>query len=254
VEANHLKPIWAYVRVSTDAQESDGHGLDVQRQHIATYAAANNIHVERWISDTCSGAKEERPGLRQIRDAVAAGEVGTLLVYRIDRLSRDSLIAEKLHREFSAKTRVFSVSEAFDDSMSGRLMRQIMQAFAEYERSLITERMKSGRRESVKTNGGYSGGPGVYGYESIGEGKLEIVPFEACVINMIFSMREAGQSFAAIADALNRGGDFTRHGGQWGPTQVRRIVERREFYAGRATITKSIDADKIKHEPILVGK
>jgi len=89
----------AYIRISTEGQE-DGTGLDVQQKQIIAYAAANGITVDGWHQDIESGAKPTRLGLDALRAAIAAGNVSTVLVYRLDRIARDVLIAETLYREW----------------------------------------------------------------------------------------------------------------------------------------------------------
>ena len=86
---------------------------------------------------------------------MATGGVSILLVYRLDRLARDVLIAETLYREWTrADVKVISVSEAMlDDSLSGRLLRTILSAFSEYERSVIALRTSSGRKQRVAQQG-----------------------------------------------------------------------------------------------------
>lgn len=142
----------AYVRVSTEGQE-DGTGLDVQHNAIVAYAAANGLSVAQWHQDVESGAKERRGGLDALRATVAAGGIGTILGYRLDRIARDALLSETLYREWTrAGVRIVSASEAMlDDSLSGRLLRTILAGFAEYERAVIALRTSSGRKARVAT-------------------------------------------------------------------------------------------------------
>lgn len=250
--------IWAYVRVSTDGQES-GTGLDVQRQHIAAFAAANGLAVTRWVQDVESGAKSVRPGLDELRAAVQTGRVGKVLVYRLDRLARDLLLAEQLHRELSVLCAVVSVSEAFGEGFTGNLMRQIVAAFAEYERAVIATRLKGGRRERARQNGTYSGGGGVLGYrpagtkKNPGKGALVMVDAEAGAIRDCFRLRSEGLSLRLIAEELNRKGFRTLKGSQFGPVQVSRVLARESFYAGAGVLVCSYECGKGAHDPILVG-
>jgi predicted site-specific integrase-resolvase len=117
-EGSEKGAVVGYLRVSTDGQE-DGNGLDVQRQHIVAYAAVQGIQIDQWFQDVESGAKEDRPGLAALREAVRAGKVGRVLVYRMDRLAREALLAEQLYRELSGKARVVSVSESLGEGFTG---------------------------------------------------------------------------------------------------------------------------------------
>ncbi len=246
-EETPKKPVAGYLRVSTDGQE-DGNGLDVQRQHIVAYAAVQGVQVEEWFHDVESGAKEERPGLDALREAVAAGRVGTLLVYRMDRLARESLLAEQLYRELSAKTRVVSVSESLGEGFTGDLMRRILAAFADYERAVILARTSNGRRESVRKNGTFAGGAGVLGYRPTGQrgtpgkGVLRVVEREAEAVRLIFTLRGQGTALQGIAAALNAQGFKTKDGAEFSHVQVLRVLNREAFYRGEGLITRSVEA------------
>lgn len=248
--------VWAYLRVSTDGQES-GTGLDVQRQHIAAWSAANGVCVNRYVQDVESGAKSQRAGLDELRAAVASGKVGRVLVYRLDRLARDLFLAEGLHRELSARCVVVSVSEAFGEGFTGNLMRQIVAAFAEYERAVIATRLKGGRKETARKNGTFSGGPGVMGYrpvgnkENPGKGQLLVIEDEAAAVRETFTLRAEGLTLQAVADRLNGNGYRTVKGAKFGPMQVSRILGRESFYRGAGVLVRGYDAANGAHVAIL---
>lgn len=248
--------VWAYLRVSTDGQEL-GTGLDVQRQHIAAYAAAQGLTVDRYVQDVESGAKENRPALGELREAVASGNVRAVLVYRLDRFARDLLLAEALHRELSARCTVTSVSEAFGEGFTGNLMRQIVAAFAEYERAVIATRLKGGRKESARQKGTFSGGPGVLGYRPVGskanpgKGELKVVEGEAEAVRAVFELRGEGLTLQAVADALNARGHRTVKGAAFGPVQVSRILARESFYRGQGVLVRAYESGAGAHVAIL---
>lgn len=250
------KETWAYLRISTEGQE-EGNGLDVQRQHIAAYAAATGVSVDRWLCDVQSGAKEEREGLGELREGVATGTVGTVLVYRLDRLARDAYLAEGLYRELSAKATITSVTESIGDGITGTLMRQIIQAFAEYERAVIAARLKGGRKSAARNRGTFSGGPGVLGYRPVGsktdpgKGTLSPIAEEAEAVRLIFAMREQGKTLQAIADALNDAGYLTVRGNSFTTVQVHRVLNREAFYRSETVLVRSHGSTIAAHEPIL---
>ena len=119
-----------------------------------------------------SGSKTWNAGLRKIGQA-GAGKVGRVLVYRMDHLAREALLAEQLYRELSGNARVVSVSESLGEGegLTGDLMRRILAAFADYERAVIATRTKTARRESVRKNGTFAGGNGTFGYRPEGQRK-----------------------------------------------------------------------------------
>lgn len=238
----------AYIRVSTDGQE-EGMGLDVQRNHIVAYAAANGLTVAEWHQDVESGAKERRSGLDALRAKVAAGGVGTILVYRLDRIARDVLLAETLYREWTrAGVKIVSVSEAMlDDSLSGRLLRTILAGFAEYERAVIALRTSSGRKARVASAGTFHGGGVPYGYRATGDrrqsghGVLAVEETHAAAVRRAFHLHDGTKmTLMQIAAALNDDGYRTAEGAAFTGKQVRRIIDRRNVYAGKTATTPSV--------------
>jgi site-specific DNA recombinase len=252
------KRVVAYMRVSTDGQQEDGHGLDVQRQTIAAYAATERLDVSDWIEDVVSGAKEERPGLERIREMAAAGELDVVLLYKLDRLARDTRLALNIEHELRISgVRVVSVSEYLGDGPVGEMMRTIMFAFASFERAQIATRTKAGRRRAVEKNGTFSGGRGVLGYRPVGKrgdlghGALQVVPAEAEAVRAIFELRAEGRTYQAVADELNTRGLRTFQGAEFRRMHVYRVLQREEFYRGSGVLTRSVEAGAIAHQAIL---
>lgn len=248
-----------YIRVSTDGQE-DGNGLEVQRQHIIAYAALKGFEVQEWFQDVESGAKEDRPELARMRKLVNTGEVSRVLVYKLDRLARDTRIALNLEHEFKiAGADFMSVSETTAAGPEGDLMRTIMFAFAAFERAQIATRTKAGRREAVRKNGTFAGGAGVLGYRPVGrrgesgKGALQIVESEAEAVRMIFNLKAKGQTLQTIAQALNIAGYTTARGSAFSHVQVLRVLNRAEFYRGQGVLTASVEAQAVAHQPILAA-
>ena len=122
-----------YARVSTDDQD-----LSLQRD------ALNAAGCGRIFTDTMSGAKAERPGLRDALDHCRTGD--TLVVWRLDRLGRSLTNLIELMTTLDEKRIGFkSLSEQIDTTTSGgKLIFHIFGALAEFERELIRERTRAG--------------------------------------------------------------------------------------------------------------
>ena len=122
-----------YARVSTDDQD-----LSLQRD------ALNAAGCDRIFTDTMSGAKAERPGLREALDHCRAGD--TLVVWRLDRLGRSLTNLIELMTTLDDKEIGFkSLTEQIDTTTSGgKLVFHIFGALAEFERELIRERTRAG--------------------------------------------------------------------------------------------------------------
>jgi DNA invertase Pin-like site-specific DNA recombinase len=122
-----------YARVSTNEQDN-----------AAQVAALKAAKCERTYREKASGGRWDRPELHRLLDQLRKGDV--LVVWKLDRLSRslrDVLIIMERLAEASAGFR--SLTEAIDTTTpAGRMMMQMVGAFAEYERAMLNERTKAG--------------------------------------------------------------------------------------------------------------
>jgi len=221
-----------YIRVSTEAQAGeDRYGPDVQRDAIRKYASAEGVDLARICEDLgVSGGLEHRPGLAAVYEALDAGDVGAVIVYRLDRLARDLRLQENILFDLRKKgVELISVSEP--DLCSAEpervLLRQVLGSFAEYERRVITLRLAAGRYRKADT-GGYAGGEPPLGYATHG-GAL-VVTGDADTVRRIFALRTEGATLAVIAATLIREGYPTKRGGTWAPATVKRILDNPKYH------------------------
>jgi site-specific DNA recombinase len=139
----------AYVRVSTQRQ-AQAQTIEQQLERLRAHGHAQgwqlaDEHVFR--DDGYSGAQLARPGLDRLRDCVAQGAVGRILITSPDRLARNYvhqvLLLEELERY---GCQVEFLDRPMSQDPHDQLLLQIRGAVAEYERTLITERMRRGRQ------------------------------------------------------------------------------------------------------------
>jgi DNA invertase Pin-like site-specific DNA recombinase len=225
-----------YVRVSTTAQAEEGFGLDVQRQSVRKWAKDHGHKLVGIQADEgISGAKEldDRPALGTALAMVAAGEIEGLVVPKLDRLARDLIIQETLLGEIRRNGgRVFSCMAGEDgyladdpDDPSRKLIRQVLGAVSEYERSVIALRLRSGRRRKAE-KGGYAYGRPPVGFIAVGKELVED-PDEQLALGRIRTMRDGGASIRQICAALDAENIPTKTGqGTWQPAVVGRILKR----------------------------
>ncbi|MFC1511541.1 recombinase family protein [Candidatus Margulisiibacteriota bacterium] len=135
-----------------------------------------------------SGANIDRPALTELLNAIYEGKVNFVIVYKIDRLTRSPKDFYHLIEIFEQNNVSFiSVTERFDTSTpSGRLLRNIMLTFAQFERELASERTKDKMLERAK-KGLFGGGACPFGYKRIDK-KLVIESKEAQIIRRIFDL------------------------------------------------------------------
>lgn len=254
MQARDGRAVVGYLRVSTEEQAESGFGLQAQEAKVRSYAAALGLPLSEIITDDgYSGGTLDRPALQALLTRMAAGEVGTVVIARLDRLSRSLRNLLNLYGDAfdTHKVALVSVGEQFDTSTaSGRLFFQMVGSFAEFERATITERTSGGRKQKA-TKGGYAGGRPAFGYRAAGAAHgLEIDAGAAETVRHIFELEAEGVSRRGIAYRLNDEGRKTAQGAMWTAVQVGRVLERRALYEGKYAYA-DVTTDKGAQEPIL---
>lgn len=224
-----------YIRWSTDDQ-GDGTTLEVQRDACLHYARSQGWVVPDdriFIDDGYSGGNLDRPGITKIRELVKKGEIQCVIVYKIDRLSRNIVNAVDLVLdEWAGRCYLKCVMEPIDTTTDlGRVIFSILATFADFERSQIRARTFSGKVKRA-AQGKNPGGRVPYGYK-IGPSPGEILIDEerAAIVRRIFNLNAEGFGARAIADILNREKITTEHGGTWAKSSVQKILTNPK-YAG----------------------
>ena len=225
-----------YLRVSTDAQAGeDRFGLESQTQAIQKFAEDQGYDLTSWYTDAgVSGGTLERPELQRLLVDSRAARFEVVLVAKMDRVARDLMAQLWLEKELlRADVEIISVAEPFrGQDATNRLFRQIIGAFAEFEKSRITDRMSSGRKVKA-SRGGYAGGGVPLGYKSKrGSGRVELDPEKANVVRTVFDLNASGLNLQHVVDELNRRGMLTAQGCLFHRTQVRRILLHKDVYCG----------------------
>jgi site-specific DNA recombinase len=225
--------IHPYLRVSTIRQATEGLGLAAQEKAIRSFLRQHRSRAGHFYVDGgVSGAVEDRPALSELLHRIAPGDV--VLVARIDRLARDLLVQEVLLADIRKRGGdVASCSPTESDFLADdphdptrKLVRQILGAISEFERSLIKLRLQHGR--ALKhSNGGFAFGSPPFGYRAEG-GELAEEPTEQEAIGLALDMRHEGKSLREIGASLTDAGFASKRGGQWYPPTVARMLARAE--------------------------
>jgi DNA invertase Pin-like site-specific DNA recombinase len=213
---------FAYLRVSGKGQV-EGDGFTRQLEAIKKYAAANDIKImkvyrEEGVSGTTDWAN--RPAFSEMMTALLANGTRTVLVERLDRIARDLMVQESIIADFQRKgLTIVSVAEPdlCSDDPSRVLMRQILGAFFQYEKTMIVLKLR-GARVRKRATDGHCEGRKPYGAR----------PGEAETVARIQSLRDAGMAMDTIAETLNAEGTKPRKGSQWYGSSVRNVLLRGE--------------------------
>lgn len=216
-----------YKRVSTKDQGRSGLGLEAQERDIGIFL--ETYSEEPWevigeFTDVQSGTEDDRPELAKAI-AMAKHEEATLLVAKLDRLSRKVSMIAQLMDDKRLKMRVAVMPHA------PKFQLHIYAALAEQERDFISQRTKSALREA-KGRGVKLGGLRDKTMKRNVVLKAQADERAKKLEGLVRPLQESGASLQAIADALNGANVATPRGGDWYPASVARLLKRLD--AGKA--------------------
>ena len=217
------KRVFLYVRVSTQEQARDGYSIDEQIERLREYCKALGwIIVKIYTDGGYSGSNTNRPALQDMIKDIKAHKGDSVVVYKLDRLSRSQKDTLELIEDYFLANNVdfVSMTENFDTaSPFGRAMIGILSVFAQLEREQIKERMSMGREGRAKEGKFHGGGYVPIGYDYV-DGELIINEFEAMQIREIHKLYQEGMAFHAI-DRLFAGKGYTHKHGKWHTKRIR---------------------------------
>lgn len=220
----------AYIRVSTEKQPLS---LEAQAERMRALAASRGQEVE-IIPDAASAKDMDRPGLQRILSLVRANEIATVVVYKLDRLTRSVRdLAEMVDLFNSHDVALVSLSESIDtQSAGGRMLVSLLTTVSQWEREVIGDRTRTVLQHKRATGQVYNHEP--YGFDRDG-GQLVPNPAEMAVACRIVAERRAGVTLQAIANGLNHAGVTAKRGGRWFPATVGYVIGNREMYDRKTT-------------------
>lgn len=136
-----------YARVSKGIDQDYRHQVDICKK----YCQVHEYDIYEIYTDEISGTKSSRPSFNRLLEDMRLYKFNTIIVTKLDRLGRSLQHLLSLFDEFNRKKVEFvAVTQNIDTTTSaGKLQMQIMGAFAEFERNLISERTKEGLRRAT---------------------------------------------------------------------------------------------------------
>ena len=131
--------IYGYSRVSTKSQAKDGNSLEAQE------AALKAAGAQKIYSDAFTGTKSHRPELDKLLEVIQPGD--TLIVTKLDRIARSASQGTELIEALLKKDIIVHILNIgiMDSTPTGKLIRNILFSFAEFERDMIVERTQEGK-------------------------------------------------------------------------------------------------------------
>ncbi len=230
-----------YARVSTEEQR-EGQTIDSQVSELERFARGKYWRiVDTYKDEAWSGALLARPALDRLRDDASKRLFDAVLINDVDRLARDvshlGIVKRDLER---SGVEVLFTKLPTEKGPTSNLMVNILGSFAEFERELIADRTRRGRRHKVEVRQQYLGGNTSYGYRYVpkdktggNDGRLELFSQEAITVKQMFDwVDREGLSARRVSDRLTERRIVPRKGGPvWGKSSVLRIL-RNEMYTG----------------------
>ncbi|QDV30244.1 DNA-invertase hin [Planctopirus ephydatiae] len=183
-----------YTRKSTEeGLEQEYSSLDAQRDAAEAYVSSQKhegweIVAKSYNDGGFTGSNMERPALQNLLADIEAGEIDCVIVYKVDRLSRSLLDFTKIVEKFDQHGVSFvSVTQQFNTSTSmGRLVLNVLLSFAQFEREMISERIRD-KVAASRRRGKWSGGMPLLGY-TVENTKLIVDEVEADRVRQIFEL------------------------------------------------------------------
>lgn len=221
----NFKPIkcCGYVRVSTEEQ-LEGYSLEFQAEEIKKYAKQNGYEIVKIYEERGeSGKSLYRTQLQQMVKDLYENKFEAILIWKVDRISRNLLDLMQLIQELNSKGKRLIVTSTGSDSAKEQddLFFIFQGYFSSLERKKILERTYMGMRKRAEE--GYFNGGRVYGYDNVNK-MLVINEFESKVVKEIFALRAEGKGYKYIVQQLNKKGIKTKQNKAFSINIVKQIL------------------------------
>jgi site-specific DNA recombinase len=207
-----------YTRKSSEeGLEQSFNSLDAQREACEAYVKSQAHEGWRLIPTAYddggfSGGNLDRPALKRLLGDIEAGRIDTVVVYKVDRLTRALADFAKIVERLDAKGATFvSVTQAFNTTTSmGRLTLNVLLSFAQFEREVTGERIRDKIAQS-KARGMWMGGNVPLGYDAK-DRTLVVNPTEAETVRRVFRQYLETGSVHRLRDDLEAAGVRSKAG------------------------------------------
>jgi len=205
-----------YTRKSTEeGLDQDFNSLDAQREACTAYITSQGslgwkLSPQHYDDGGISGGHMDRPALLDLLRDIKAAKIDTVVVYKIDRLTRSLADFSKMVEIFDRHEVSFvSVTQQFNTTTSmGRLTLNVLLSFAQFEREVTAERIRDKIAASRK-KGMWMGGRVPLGYDTVNK-QLVVNQAEAAIVRQLFEMYLQLKSVPKLKDECDRAGFKTK--------------------------------------------
>lgn len=241
-----------YARQSLD--KKDSLSIEGQVEECKTKLSAKEDY-KVYQDKGFSGKNTERPALTELMNDIENGKIDTVIVYKVDRFSRNIIdffkmynILEKNNCSFVSKTEDFDTRTPM-----GEAMLTVLIAFASMERKNIQQRVKDNYYYRTATTGSWAGGPAPFGFSNgrTPEGKPTLIvnEDEMKIVKLIFKRysQEINMSLGKVAKYLmDNGYRSRRKNGSWDSSSVSKILQSTVYVKADNVLYKYLQIKQIK--------
>ena len=226
-EQSEYFPVVIYARYSSLGQREES--IEGQLRECRAFAERNGwTVVGEYIDRALSGKTDKRDDFqRMIRDS-EKGRFAGVLMYTLDRFARNRFDSATYKARLKKNgVRVFYAKQTIPDGPEGIILESVLEGYAEYYSENLSRNVKRGMKENAlqcKTTGSVC-----LGYRRGNDGKFEIVPAEAKVVQEIFQMYADGVSATQVVLYCNNRGYTTAHGKAFTRNSLRTILRNKKY-------------------------
>jgi site-specific DNA recombinase len=218
--------VGVYIRVSKQEQALEGYSIEAQKERLTAYCKAQGWSDYRfYIEEGISGRDTNRPKLKLLMDHIKGGQIKTLLVYRLDRLTRSVIDLHKLLKFLQDHGCAFkSATEMYDTTTAnGRMFMGIVALLAQWESENMSERIKMALEQKVSEGERVGNIP--YGFDLTEDEKLVKNEKSSVVLDMVEKVK-SGWSINRVANYLN----LVNNDREWRANTILRILRNPALY------------------------
>ena len=220
---NEKKVAGLYIRVSTEDQAREGFSLPEQEKRLRAMCEYKGYEIYKVYEDAGISAKtgNSRPGFEELLQDIRDKKCNTIVVLKLDRLTRSVFDWEKIIRFLEENDAYLDCAN--DDinttNANGKMISRILTSVSQNEIERTSERTKFGMVGAIKE--GHIPGKVPYGYKKNGK-NLEVDPISSLVIKDIFDMYSKGNSYFIISEKLNKQKALNKT--NWFDGTIRKII------------------------------
>ena len=219
----------AYARFSSDNQRAES--IDAQFADIEDYARREGYTiVARYADEAKSATTDRRPDFQRMISDAADGDFDTVLVFKLDRFSRDRYDFAYYKRLLKRNgVKVVSINEQLSDDPESVILESVLEGMAEYySRNLSREVMRKGLLPNAQKCI-FNGGTPPLGYDIDADKHYVLNPSEAETVRMIFEMYAEGKGYDRIISRANAEGRTGKYGRPLSKTTIYDLLHNERY-------------------------